>query len=242
MQNKNHTSDSIGMLKTIRFEFDNSIYDCDLQIKDLAGVRTYHIPVLNAEEGNDNIFETDILGDSIEITLTPVAANLSSHMNEIRSDLKQEGWKGKLLFGFLNKVLSSLDGLCLRTSCTYRISDISDNSVYLVRLSGYVHGSTIIADLFNIFPIMYMHYEVLRNYNSFEPINALALNRKDIIRDAKKLAVLDFGLHTLIMYPIKVSRAKRLTKDKKVKKTLQKFYRLTPEKRQQLFDNWDAIL
>ena len=64
--------------------------------------------------------------------------------------------------------------------------------------------------------------------------DAFETNRKEVISLAKKLALLDFGLHLIVTYPFQVGRIKRLSKDKKIKKTLIAFDRMDENARQKI--------
>ena len=88
----------------------------------------------------------------------------------------------------------------------------------------------------------YMFFEATYNGLLCECSDAFATNRKEVVSSAKKLMLIDFGLHLVFTYPIQVGRIKKLTSDKKVKSTLIKFNRLDEKERQKVLDKKEEFM
>ena len=221
------------------FTFENSIYNCSMQIKDANGVRDFFVPLVSKKETDCMpSLAVEVCGESIEITITPVATDLQAHINDAQSDFEKRTWKDKLLFKFLSKALSAMDAICLRTACRYRIDDLPDHAMLSVRLFGHVRGNSALLDWFDIHPIIYMYYEINCGTYYLSPINVRALDRPNMIKSARNLILLNWGWYALLTYPLQMCRIKTLTKDMKILKALQKFYCLSPQKRQKLCARW----
>lgn len=226
----------------IFFRFENSPYDCLLQIRDTSGFREFYVPIVTAEGEAPHIFETDVCGDSFELNLIPVAADLSEHINEFRANLEKDRTGGKLLSFFVSKAASLLDtavsSLLLLVGCQFRISDVFPDAMFDVRLSGCRVGSKLAEEIFDMFPVLYSFYEINCGSQFFSPENTWSLNREELVRSVKRTTLMDFGLHCIITYPIQGFRAKRLTANKRVRKVIQKFYTLSPEEREKQMEKW----
>ena len=60
--------------------------------------------------------------------------------------------------------------------------------------------------------------------------DAFAMNRKQALSSAKKFALMDSGLRLIFTYPIQAGRIEKLTSDRKRKKTLVGFNKLSEKK------------
>ena len=215
--------------------FSGSIYNCEVIIKDSFGSKNYIIEL----DGEQPVFlEIDIEGSSFEMTLIPEMADYRSAL----SNMEVHNWKDKLAKKIGGTLCSIMDRAVLRVGCTYRVCGIEENDVICLSGQEYIFESFDKLDLFDIVPMMYSFFEAYHNGLLCECTDTFAQNRKDVVSAAKKLVLLDFGLHLIITYPLQIGRVKRLTSDKKVKSTIIKFNRMDKEERQKALDKKERIM
>lgn len=207
----------------LRLEFTNSLYDCKAIIRDAYGSRELFFPL--ASEGDDapKSAEIELSEGEFELTLRPLRVDYKQSLDE----LEQTSWKDKLVGKIVKKGLDLFEKLCLRVSCTYRISGASDRDVLFVNCQWYSLDSQL-----DLIPVAYMYYEVEHYGKPLIPTAVCGLNRDEVVKGARKIAWLDFGPELIFTYPIGVGRVKRLVRDRKILRILQKFYALPEEKRQ----------
>ncbi len=213
----------------------NSLYNCEVIIKDLFGSKNYTV---NLQDKQSDLLEIDIESSSFELTLVPKMVDYQF----ASSNMEIQNWKDKLAQKVGNALCSMLDKMLLRVGCTYIISGIKENDVIYVSGQEYVFGTFDKFDLFEFIPMAYMFFEVSCRGVLFECSNAFAINRKEVISSAKKLVCLDFGLHLIFTYPIQVGRIKKLTSRRKVNKTLIKFTKLNEKERQKVLDKKEKFM
>lgn len=207
----------------LRLEFSNSIYDCQMIVKDAYGKYEQYFALAQKTDDAPLTAEIEVDDGEVDLSLLPIAVNYG----ELLDDSEQQTWKDKLINKVVGKGLDLLLKSLLVVGCTYHISGVVDGDVLFVNCGWYGHESQL-----DMIPIAYMYYEVDGFGKTHIPTAAWGINRDEVIKGARKLALLDFGPELIFTYPIGVSRVKRLTKDKRVLKTLQKFYSLPEAKRQ----------
>ena len=226
--------------RPVQIVFDYAPYDCRVEIEDMLGRRELTFPLATITEEEDLRMLLDVYGDAFTMTLTPLASDFKPLKDDIKETMKN-GWKEKLLGGIANVALSAISQVILRLACTYRIAlpppDITPNGITPVslkaELQGYIHDNFFVTEVLELMPVMYGYFE-LSQKGTFPPLQrARSVNRREVLRLARISGLLN-GLTAIIMYPLEVGRAKRLTKDKKVNRTMTKFYRLPPEKREKI--------
>ncbi len=236
-------------MRPVQLLFDYAPYDCRVEIEDMLGRRDYTFPLATITEEDHPRMLLDVYGDDFTLTLTPMASDFKPLKEDIKATLK-DGWKEKLLGGIATVALSALSQMILRLACTYRItlppSEMGQNGIVPVTLKaeiqGYVKSGVFSVELLELEPVMYGYFEVKLNGTVPPFQKARGVNHREVMRIARIAGILH-GLGSIIMYPIEVGRFKRLTKDKKVNRTMRKFYRLSPEKREKIRKKWtDGIL
>ncbi len=215
--------------------FSNSLYNCEAIIKDTSGIKNY---VVNLEDKQSDLLEIDVEGSSFELTVIPKMPDYKSAF----SDMEVQNWKDRLAQRIGNALCSTLDKMLLRVGCTYMISDTKENDVICIRGQEYIFGTFDKFDLFELVPMAYMFFEVSCNGDLCKCSDAFAMNRKEVISSAKKLILIDFGLHLLFTYPIQMGRIKKLTSDRKVKRTLIKFNMLDKKEREKILNQKDKFM
>ncbi len=215
--------------------FSNSFYNCEVIIKDTSGIKQY---VANLQENNLELLEIDVESSHFELTVIPKMPDYQSAF----SDMEIQNWKDRLAQKLGNALCATLDKMLLRVGCTYMISDIKENDVICIRGQEYVFGTFDKFDLFDLVPMTYMFFEASCNGDLCKCSDAFAMNRKEVISSAKKLMLIDFGLHLLFTYPIQMGRIKKLTSDKKVKRTLMKFNMLDQKEREKILNKKEEFM
>ena len=215
--------------------FSNSLYNCEVIVKDTSGIKKY---VTNVEDKQSDFLEIDVESSSFELTVIPKMPDYKSAF----SDMEVQNWKDRLAQKVGNALCSTLDKMLLRVGCTYMISDTKENDIICICGQEYIFGTFDKFDLFELVPMAYMFFEASCNGNLCKCSDAFALNRKEVISSAKKLILIDFGLHLLFTYPIQIGRIKKLTSDSKVKGTLIKFNMLDKKEREKILNKKEEFM
>ena len=215
--------------------FSNSLYNCEAIIKDTSGIKKY---ITNFEDKQSNFLEIDVESSSFELTVIPKMPDYKSAF----LDMEVQNWKDRLAQKVGNALCSTLDKMLLRVGCTYMISDTKENDIICICGQEYIFGTFDKFDLFELVPMAYMFFEASCNGDLCKCSDAFALNRKEVISSAKKLILIDFGLHLLFTYPIQIGRIKKLTSDRKVKKTLVKFNTLDKKEREKFLSSQEQFI
>jgi hypothetical protein len=215
--------------------FSNSLYNCEAIIKDISGIKKY---VTNFEEKQSDFLEIDVESSSFELMVIPKMPDYKSAF----LDMEVQNWKDRLAQKVGNALCSALDKMLLRVGCTYMISDTKENDIICICGQEYIFGTFDKFDLFELVPMAYMFFEASCNGDLCKCSDAFALNRKEVISSAKKLILIDFGLHLLFTYPIQIGRIKKLTSDRKVKGTLIKFNMLDKKEREKILNKKEEFM
>ena len=215
--------------------FSNSLYNCEVIVKDTSGIKKY---VTNVEDKQSDFLEIDVESSSFELTVIPKMPDYKSAF----LDMDVQNWKDWLAQKVGNALCSTLDKMLLRVGCTYMISDTKENDIICICGQEYIFGTFDKFDLFELVPMAYMFFEASCNGDLCKCSDAFALNRKEVISSAKKLILIDFGLHLLFTYPIQIGRIKKLTSDRKVKGTLIKFNMLDKKEREKILNKKEEFM
>ena len=216
-------------------DFSNSPYDCEVIIKDRSEIHNY---VVNVSDKQSDLLEIDVESSRFELTLIPKMPDYKSAF----SDMEIQNFKDRLAQKIGNTLCSVLDKMLLRVGCTYIISNTKDDNVIRIEGQEYIFGTFDKFDLFELVPMAYMFFEASCNGDICKCSNAFATNRKDVVSSAKKLVLIDFGLHLLFTYPIQIGRIKKLTSDRKVKKTLIKFNTMDKKEREKFLSAQEQFI
>jgi len=215
--------------------FSNSLYNCEAIIKDTSGIKKY---ATNFEDKQSDFLEIDVENSSFELTVIPKMPDYKSAF----SDMEVQNWKDRLAQKVGNALCSTLDKMLLRVGCTYMISDTKENDIICICGQEYIFGTFDKFDLFELVPMAYMFFEASCNGDLCKCSDAFAMNRKEVISSAKKLILIDFGLHLLFTYPIQIGRIKKLTSDRKIKRTLIKFNMLDKKEREKILNKKEEFM
>ena len=219
----------------LSFDFSNSPYDCEVIIKDRSEIHNY---VVNVSDKQSDLLEIDVKSSIFELTLIPKMPDYKSAF----SDMEIQNFKDRLAQKIGNTLCSVLDKMLLRVGCTYIISNTKDDNVIRIESQEYIFGTFDKFDLFELIPMAYMFFEASCNGDICKCSDAFAMNRKDVVSSAKKLVLIDFGLHLLFTYPIQIGRIKKLTSDRKVKKTLIKFNTMDKKEREKFLSAQEQFI
>ena len=219
----------------VSLNISNSPYNCRIIVKDLSESKKY---VVNLENKQSDLLEIDVESGCFELTLIPEMADYQSDV----SNMGTQNWKDKLAQRIGNALCSMMDKMLLRVGCTYTVSGIEENDVIYVSGQEYCFGMHDKFDLFDLIPIAYMFFEASCHGVLCKCSDAFAMNKKEVISSAKKIVLLDFGLHLIFTYPFQVGRIKNLTSDRKIKTTLLKFNKLNEMERQKVLDKKEKFM
>lgn len=210
----------------ISFRFVDQFGDVDLKYHDAAGEHS----LLIAMDTENNLREIDILGDSLEITVKPTKLDLGINKEEV------SGTAEKVFLKFTEKFASVANDMLLHVGCRYIVNDLQDGDVIDVTCCNYsVSGSDQML-IFDLYPVVYLFFEVSKNDHRYEPLDIIPINRDKVLKSARVMALADFGLLLIVTYPFQVGRVKRLTKEKTVKKKLKAFNVMSEEKRKKILE------
>ncbi len=210
----------------ITLRFVDQFGDVDLKYRDAAG--EHSLPV--AMDPENDLREIDILGDSLEIKVKPTKLDLGINKEEV------SGTAEKVFLKFTEKFASVANDMLLHVGCRYIVNDLQDGDVIDVICRNYsVSGSDQML-IFDLYPVVYLFFELSKNDRRYEPLDIFAINRDKVLKSARVMALADFGLHLIVTYPFQVGRVKRLTKEKTVKKKLKAFNVMSEEKRKKILE------
>lgn len=220
-----------------------SIYDCKIKITDSKGSRSYYISALCDDKKTIPPITIEVFDNEFDLTLIPIMSDVSPALNE----LEENNWKDKLAKKASKLLFDTIEKVILRVGCRYRIDQIQDGDSLDVALQTYVFGTFDRYNLLELFPVAYMFFEVFQGNKRFNLITAFETNRKEVLRAARGITLvgalgIGFLLTLIFIYPIQIGRVKRLTKNKKILKTLTKFNNLSDTKRQQHLDKQEKFM
>ncbi|MBQ4332316.1 MAG: hypothetical protein IJC33_00865 [Clostridia bacterium] len=232
-----------GESMKISLVLKESIYDCQVEITDSQGTRYYYLPALAESETVHPFVWAEVYDSEFDMTLTPIVPDTSSMMDEIESNT----WKEKFAKKVVGALLSSLEKVPMRVACRYHVDQIEEGDRLVVALQGYFFGTFDRYDLLDLFPVMYMFFEVFRVDKQFALTTAFATNRKEVLKAARALTFagvwgIDWLFTLLLAYPFQLGRVKHLTRNKKIAKTLIEFNRLSDAERQRFLEKQEEIM
>ena len=237
---------------------DTALYDCTLHIRDARGARAYHLNTLTAV-GTPlvNTLTVEVAGDSVEIVALPKTNNrLSEEAKSITGDTMLETVTLRAL-GKAACVFSKAG--FLQTAITYRLplrerigTDVGGSDAIHLHLTERFFCPTPewMTEVLDLYPLTYVFFELSERLSErlsegdtvHTPAALRDLNRIELLRLTRKLVLLQCAGDSLLLHPLLMSRIKRLSKGRVVLRKLKKLYRLPPEKRAELFDDWNQPL
>lgn len=223
---------------TVFVRFANSIYNCEVIVKDSVGTRKYFVDLTEANEERFDFLEIDVKSGDFELTVLPQMADYKAIMSEMEITDR----KDRLAKKIGNAMLSFADSTMLRVGCKYRVSGLKDGNTIFLCQQEYVFGTFDRFDLLGLLPMAYMFFEASYSGCRFDLSDAFELNRKAVISTSRKIALTDVGLQLILTYPLQVGRIKRLSKNKKIKRTLIKFNRMNEEQRQRVLEKKEKFM
>ncbi len=212
-----------------------SLYDCKIHITDSMGNRDYYLYALCEDTAPLPSVEIEFFDNNFILSLIPIMPNTDSIINEV----EENTWKDKFSKKATKALFKTISHTFLRVGCDYLITDMQDGDRLDIDLQHYPFDTSDIAMALDLVPIEYMFFEVSNFNKRFELTNAYATNRKDVLRFAKTFIfseIIGEGLFGFFTYPIQMHRIKRLTKNKKIFKTLAKFNTSSDMEREKILD------
>lgn len=220
-----------------------SIFDCKIKISDSQGERYYYISALGDEVIVSPSISVEVFDSDFDLTLIPMAADVKPALDE----LEVNGWKDKLVKKAVGFLVSSVNKAILRVGCCCCAKNVQDGDTLTISLQGYVLGNLFLFDLLDLYPIMYMFYEVFGKDGRFIITDAFEENRKEFLKAARGVTLaggigIGFIFTLLFVYPTQIGRVKLLTKNKKIAKKLIKFSNLSEQKRQRFLEKQEKFM
>lgn len=211
----------------VLLQFFESIYNCQVTVKDASGERRYFADLFGVENDGENLLCIEVESGEFELTIEPTMVDYKDAF----SQMKISDWKDKLARKIGNTLFSAVDNMFLRVGCSYSLSGVKDGDTVSVYCQQYAFGNYDKLDLLELIPMAYMFFEVYFKDIRCELLNAFGLNGKEVISSSRKIALINFGIGLLTTYPIQVGRIKRLSSNRKIRKTLIRFNKMTEKKR-----------
>ncbi len=210
---------------------EKSEFDCVLRITDDIGTKEYLLSTLNCEQGSSNYIETEIQGDSIEVSLSPQSSDYSSALKE----MEKGGLVGKVTAKFLSKALCDEEDYFLLAECKYNLSGIEDGSIVEINQQMYPCSQLPISSIFDAFSIRYWFFEASCRTKLFDLLEAKVLNRNEVLRSYKKFAMNSLGSMSIVWkYPLKMNYAKHYAKDETASEKLIEFNKMDEKQREDI--------
>jgi hypothetical protein len=207
---------------------ENSFHACNIRIKDATQTRFYRVE----PQSSPTFLDVEIDGTECDIAIAPIKPTANFKWDE---QAPQSHFLNRLADKCGQSLLSFVDQMFLRVTCEYHLTDLKDGDYVDVIARSYSYGLWDRWDLFELLPMAYAFFEVEHSGNRAPLTQAFGTNRSDVIKMARKLALLTYvGWDIIFMYPLQVGRIKRLSKNRKVFKALKKFNRMSAEEREEL--------
>lgn len=207
---------------------DKSDFDCVLKIKDIYGTKEYLLSALNGK----NYLDAEIHGDKFELKLIPQDADYKSVLEEIPT----ESFGERLATKFLGKDLSSEEKYYLLAECRYELSGISDGQVIEIDPQIYACTKVPVPTVLDLLALRYYFFEASCRTNRFDLTDAKVLNKEEVLKSYRKVAISSYGLDIIWEYPIKMSYPKHYVKDSVVTEKLREFIKMNEDQRKKIID------
>lgn len=221
----------------ITIALKESIFDCKIKITDSHGDRFYHASVFD----EPCAITAEVFDSDFRLSLIPMAADV----NEALDEMEWHSWKGKLAKKATGFLMGLVDKSLLRVGCEYLVTGVEDGDRLDVNLQSYAFGTFDRLDIFEMIPLSYSFFEVSSFNRYFKLTDAYEVNRKDVIKLAKKLAFAGgFGygiICGIITYPLEMARIRLLSRNKRILRTLRKFNNFSNEKRQRFLEKQERF-
>ena len=226
---------------------DTALYNCTLHVRDARGARAYHLNTLTAV-GTPTVdtVTIEVTGESVELVALPrLSEGFKEEVDRFTGDTLPE----TVLLKALGKAAYAFSKAgFLHAAVTYRLPlrerigrDAGGSDAIHLHLTERFFCPTPewMSDLLELYPLTYVFFELSEGDTVHTPAALRDLNRIELLRLTRKLTLLQCAGGALLLHPFLMSRIKRLSKSRVVLRKLKKLYRLPPEKRAELFSDWD---
>lgn len=230
---------------TLTFHLDATFFDCILRIRCESGFNAAYRMTAIAPLGGILIdtVTVDIPASTCEVIVYP---QYCEQLKEEVKGFRGDGFWDTLAVKAIGKVADSAfrSGI-LQTALTYKIdlrerlgSDVlNDGTVHLTLTErSYAITAEWVSELFDLYPVCYTFFELSEGEAAVSPAYALGVNRKNFLSFARKFTLLQCVGWCLPLYPFLMLRLRRLSRSRPVLRRLKKLYRLSPEKREEKFN------
>ncbi len=221
---------------------ENSLYACNIRVTDATNTRYYHVEQGDVLKGAPSFLDVEIDGCECDITIAPIMPSANFVWDDKAP--KNSFWN-RLADKCGKSLLSLIDQSILRVTCEYHLCNLKDGDCVDIVAKEYAYATWDKWGIFELLPMMYAFYEVEYNSKRAPLKQAFGTNRHDVIKTARKLALLDvlgWVLGALLTYPIQVGRIRYLSGKRKVFRTIKKFNKMTPEERRQFEERTEKAM
>lgn len=217
----------------------DTTFECMIKLRDAFGERTLMLSPYGGEENPTNLPRevfAEVSGGDFDIELLP---QFPPYREQLMREPTDGAFEKMMVKGF-SKLLSASEKMFLRVGGVYHVTGAYDGCTIGIDERMYLFGSFITHELLELLPVGYCFFELSVLDTALVPLDAFGLNRAEFLSFVRKFSMLNLGCGMLITYPWQVCRARCLTRNRKVRKTLQKIYSLPTERRQAIFGKMDS--
>ncbi|MBE6633770.1 MAG: hypothetical protein E7620_05455 [Ruminococcaceae bacterium] len=166
--------------------------------------------------------------EGVEITVTPTA-----HPGE--SDPLAPTSRG--FDRFLRETLRhaaaiTRNRLLLRVGREYLLTNLQDGERLSLTHHTFVSEPIHLLRLMESAPVIYSFFELKRENGTAKTVRAMPANREDLFLVERATMLRGIGLKTILSYPFRMGRIKRLTRERRLRRALKKYSLMSDEERE----------
>lgn len=215
------------------FSYKEVGFGFKIQISDQQGVRDYYVDPSSDGPVTDRYITAEFFSNDFDLMIVPIMPDVDSALNELETNR----WVDRIVKKTAEMFAYIIEKCILRVGCNYYIQGCEDGDRLDLNVQQYVLGSNRLFSWFDILPLLFEYCEVSSFNSRYEPYNAFGVNRKEVIRANRVVALGNEGfllgnLLTFIIFPFQMMRIRRLSRNKKIYKTIKKFHNMSYEQRQ----------
>ena len=212
-------------MKTVTFCLMGADISCEILITDGSDPRRL---VLCTDRCSCNELSAELSDhQTVHITVTPTA-----HCEEPDPFAPtSHGFDGFMRSALHHAALLTRDRLLLRVGREYTLTDLQKGERLLLSFHAFVSEPIRLLRLMESTPVVYSFLELNREKGATQTVRAIPVNREDLFLVERVAMLKKFGLKMIFSYPFRMGRMKRLTRERRLLRTLKKYGRMSEEER-----------